>query len=264
MRRRALTILELLIAFSLFFVIFGVAVSALRVLGRQAGSATETLNQTQAALLLLERIRLEISSIVLNPVALPILHQDHSFVITRPNGTSIDFVTELRKKDGSRERRLIRYQAATKKKDKPEEGLALSKTVWQFNYPGEWHDEIKFPPGWKTFAGPKIESECVSAEQFRSLGTIVDMQWIFCYPHLEQGGKILPLEPEGRVFFRVKLALRASGSTRILPFTTLVGVSEPDLSQGYSTCPCLFQPCFNPAKPDCGCCLSHPGGGDQK
>jgi hypothetical protein len=250
MRRRAVSLPELSIAVGLLVIIIGVAISGLKLMGVEARNATETLNQTQSALLLMERIRLELSSIVLNRRQISALHQNNSFWISQPNGSSIQFVTES-VKDGNRERSLVYYQAKNPEDTKPGIGLELTKTVYRWNHMGEWQDQI-LPGQWPAgFIGPVIEQTKISRylkdqdAWLSSLGKIEDIQWIFQCP---PGG-----ESEGRVFFRVKLVLRAAGGSRLLLFTTLVGVSTPDIAAGLSSCPSLFANCFDPARPGQTC-----------
>ena len=61
-------------------------------------------------------------------VADPKDHEGNSFIISKPNGTSIQFVTE-RREAGARKRFLVYYEAKNFGGAKPKEGLSLRKTV---------------------------------------------------------------------------------------------------------------------------------------
>jgi hypothetical protein len=210
---------------------------------RQSTRAFYTLSQTQDALLLIETIRLELASLVLNPFSDANDHEGNSFLISKPNGTSIQFVMEKVEK-GKRNRYLVYYEAKNQTGPDATRDLSLRKIVWKFTQDSVWYDKIAFPPGWPSgWIGPVVE---VQDGKYKSL-SIQDMRWQY----------LVPAENEGRVFFRLKLVLRAAEGVRLLPFTTLVGVQTPDLPTMVSNCPCLFAPCFN-VTPTCDCCS---GGG---
>lgn len=249
--RRAITIIEVLIGSVLFVVLIGMVMLAMNTLGKQSSHAFEGITQTQDALMLLESIRLELSSMVMNPFHDPKEHEGNSFLISRPYGTSIQFVTERRDK-GKRERFLVYYEAKNDTGETPREGLILSKKVWEFKKPGTWSEAVQ--AGWpKDWVGKQVES--VEA-RYRNLN-VLDLRWFY----------LVPDENEGKVFFRVKLTLRGQGS-RLVPLTTLVGVATPDLPATISDCPCLFAPGFDAAKRDCNFCViqspatPEPDGGD--
>lgn len=238
------TVVEILIGSVILGLAVGMILSMFHGMTRQSAHAFHTLSQTQDALLLLETIRLELGSLVLNPFADARDHEGNSFLISRPNGTSIQFVTE--RQDGADRRRyLVYYEAKNLQKTSGKQGLALKKMVWKFQLDTPWYERVTFPPGWpSTWIGPLVETQ---EEKYKNL-LIQDMRWQY----------LVPMENEGRTFFRLKLVLEAAEGTRLLPFTTLVGVQTPDLPTAVSDCPCLFDVCFDPAKPNCTCCS---GGG---
>jgi hypothetical protein len=210
-RRRAITIVEVLIAAVLLVMIGGVLISAFGVLDRQSRTASDALWQTQEALELLDSIRTELGSMVLNPLPDPARHHGNAFIISQPNGTSIQFVTERRNGAG-RERRLVYYEARTAPAGAPG-ALALRKMSWRFDQPQAWTDPIVFPPGWPAgWLGPLAEME---ERRWKGLA-VEDMRWQHIVP---RSGREL--------FVRVKIVLRTE-TGRLLPFTTLVGVPIPD------------------------------------
>jgi hypothetical protein len=243
MSRRGLSMLEVLIGSVILALLIGISMAGFNMLGRQSKHAFESLGQAQEAQLLLETIRLELSSMVMNPFADPKDHEGNSFIISRPNGTSIQFVTE--KREGDRRQRYLVYYEARNEGDAAPPGLTLTKTVWKFTHDGTWGDKIRFPPGWPTdWIGPQVEKQ---KTKWQGLN-IQDMRWQY----------LVPDENEGRVFFRMKMVLKAREGTRLMPITTLVAVSTPDLPASISDCPCLFDARFDPNAPDCNVCITAP------
>lgn len=241
MTRRGLTFVEVLVGAVVMALLATIGLAGFHALGRQSGHATESLARVQEALLLLETIRLELASIVMNPFADPRDHEDNSFVISRPHGTSIQFVTE-RREGGDRRRHLVYYEATDRHPPGGSaRGLSLRKVVWRFDLEGTWNDRIRFPPGWpEPWIGPVVATE---DRRWERLG-IQDLRWQY----------LVPSEGEGRVYFRIKLVLRGPSSGRLEPYTTLVAVPTPDLPATVSDCPCMFAPCFQPSRPRCDCC----------
>lgn len=239
MKRRGFTLLELAVGTALFAVVGGILMQGFRMMTMQSQRASDMLGQTQAALLLLETLRLELGSMVMNPIADADEHEGNSFVISAPNRTSIQFVTERRTAAG-RERFLLSYEA-TRTAGRP---LALRKRTWRFTWMGAWMDQTaadgEWPPEW---VGPLVEDE---TRRYSALA-LEDLRW-----QCE-----VPGEQEGRVFVRVKLVLRA-GPSRLVPLSTLIALPTPDHTRDASECPCLMAPGFDPANPDCEFCL--PGG----
>ena len=92
--------------------LMGVIFTGTHMLTKQSKSIYDELGQTQEALHLIENIRLELASLVLNPFANAADHLGNSFLISKPNGTSIQFVTEKREGD-KRQRYLVSYEATT-------------------------------------------------------------------------------------------------------------------------------------------------------
>ena len=239
--RRGLSILEVLIASVILSVLITMATVGFNMLGKQSSHAFESLSQTQDALLLLETIRLELASLVMNPFAEPKDHEGNSFLISQPYGTSIQFVTE-RREGGARKRFLVYYEAKNFDGAKPKEGLRLRKTVWEFKKDGSWSESVK--TGWPAeWVGKKVEEQ---EARYKDLN-VMDLRWIY----------LVPDENEGRVFFRVKLTMKGQGN-RMIPLTTLVGAHTPDLPATISDCPCLFAPGFDPVKRDCTFCVIQP------
>ena len=135
------------------------------------------------------------------------------------------------------EARQVTSSAGTK-------NLVLRRIVWNFNQQSPWYARAEYPsnPWLSDWIGSVVETE---EAKFRGLH-IQDLRWRY----------VAPLENEGRVFFRVKMVLKSVDGGRFLPFTTLVGVTTPDLPTRIASCPCLFASCFKPAAPACGCCLN--------
>lgn len=246
--RRGLSIVEILIGSVIMALLVGFAMAGFNMLGKQSTHAFESLTQTQDALLLLESIRLELGSLVMNPFNEPKDHEGNSFLISRPYGTSIQFVTE-RREAGQRRRFLVYYEARNDKATtpdpgapKPRDGLTLRKKVWEFKKGGNWSDSVA--GGWpKDWIGKQVEDV---QTKWKSLN-VLDMRWLY----------LVPDENEGKVFFRVKLTLQGQGN-RLIPLTTLVGVATPDLPSTISDCPCLFAPGFDAARRDCTFCVIQP------
>lgn len=288
MRRRAFTLVEVLMTAALMTLAVGALVAGLGVMGRQTSHAGRGADRIDAALALLEQVRLELSSAVINPMAHPSQHLDNSILISKPNATSIQFVTE-QVVAGALERRLVYYEVTEssppkddldeepvddpppattaphalprgigpridvingaprkphaprlKPRSSPDARLRLKKTVWKFKHLAPWYDHIKFPPGWKeSWIGPVVEKV---DDAYADLG-LEDIRWQY----------MVPADPEGRAFLRVKLVLRAPGSSTLLPFTTMVALPSPDLPTRVTACPCLFAPCYATTQ-DCTCC----------
>jgi len=242
MKRRAASLVEILVASGLVAVIAGALFAGFGTFTRQSSRASERLWQTQEALLLLDGLHRELSGMVMNPVADPRLHQGNSFLISQPNGTSIQFVTEIAGTRGP-ERRLIYYEARTAPPGS-RGALALKKEAWIFRHHAPWTQVITFPPGWPSdWLGPAFPNE---EARWRRLG-IEDMRY----------EALLPQSGQPELFIRVKLTLRDAEGGGLLPFTTLVGIPLPPPATDVSACPCLNAPCFDPAHPDCGCCESY-------
>lgn len=241
MEKQGVTLLELLIAFGLFGLVSGAVFGSVDLLGRQSRQAFQAAAQTRAALMLIEQLRVELSSMVLNPFQDARYHEGNSFLISSPFGTSIQFVME--KRAGSkRERFLVYYEARDADPEVPGDGLVLRKRVWEFRPMSAWEDEIAFPAGWPVdWIGACVTDDTTS---FRDLD-LQDIRWEY----------LVPEENEGRVFFRTKLVLRSAQGASLLPFTTLVGVQTPDPPAQVSDCPCLLSPAYDPAAPDCGACM---------
>ena len=247
--RRAFTIVELMVSAAIMSTLMGVIFTGVHMLTKQSKSAYDELGQTQEALHLIENIRLELASLVLNPFASAADHQGNSFLISKPNGTSIQFVTEKREGD-KRQRYLVSYEATTAAAG----GLNLKKTVWQFNQVSSWLENLD-ASGWpSSWIGAVVEKE---EARYRGLG-IQDLRWQYLPPE----------ENEGRVFFRIKLVLKALDSDRMMPFGSLIAVSTPELPASISDCPCLFASCFIPWNSggkqklgNCSCCIT--GWSDQ-
>ena len=241
--RRAFTMVEVLIGSLILLLLMGISIAGFNMLGKQSKHAFESLSQSQEAQLLLENVRLELTSMVMNPFADPKDHEGNSFVISKPNGTSIQFVTE--KREGDLRKRYLVYYEAKNGGPKAPPGLSLSKTVWEFKHEGTWGNPIQFPPGWPAdWIGKQVEHH---EDKWKGLN-IQDMRWQY----------LVPDENEGRVFFRMKLVLKAREGARLMPITTLVAVSTPDLPASISDCPCLFHPRFDPATRDCHVCITAP------
>lgn len=238
MTRRGTTILELVVGFALLTVLIAIAVGCSNLLNRQSRRAFDSLGQAQEVTLLLENIRLELASMVMNPTEDARAHENNSFVISQPNRTSIQFVTE-RREGGERRRFLVYYEA---KDAVAGGGLTLTKTVWEFRNMGSWNNPIEFPAGWPPeWIGPVAEHHVTRFAALR----LSDIQWTY----------LAPDEKEGRVFFRIKLAVISAGG-RLVPFTTLVAVPTPDLPTAVSDCPCMFAACYDPATKNCDCCTA--------
>ena len=239
MKRRGISLPEVLLAAALIAVVGGALFSGLGTLTRQSSRAGERLWQTQEALLLMETIHRELSGLVLNALPDPRRHEGNAFLISQPNRTSIQFVTLVHGPSGP-ERRLVYYEARSAPPG-TKSALALRKQVWNFTHAGDWTQAITFPPGWPAgWVGQSVETE---EGRWKRLG-VEDMRW----------QALLPQSGEPELFIRVKLVLRDSEGGGLLPFTTLVGVPLPEPTAEVSDCPCLNLPCFDPKKPDCSCC----------
>ena len=238
MKRRAYSVLEVLIATVILGLVLGVAVSGFNMLNHRTRRAFDSLGRTQSALLLLETMRMELSSMVMNPVPAAKDHEGNSFIISKPNRTSIQFVTEKREPAGPA-RYLVYYEARSTPGPSPTSALTLRKMVWKFTRAGSWLNPIVFPPGWPAdWLGPQVE-----VRDYSDLG-LEDMRWQY----------LVPKDGEGRVFLRIKLVLKADAGGRLLPFTSLVSIPTPQTPAEASECPCVNAPCFDPAAPSCDCC----------
>lgn len=227
-----MTILEVLVGAVLGLMFLGVLHGGQRLLDRQSRQASDGVDQTHAALLLLETIRMDLEALVLNPVSHPDDHAGQSFLLSHPDGTSIQFVSE-RRLDGKPRRHLVHYAVTS-----AEEGLRLSRRAWAFQREEAWDERIEgsgFPAGW--IGAPEESQE----SEWKDLG-IQDLRWFF----------LAPEEDSGQVYFRVKLVVR-SPRGRSLPFTMLVAVPSPAPAGQISACPSVNAPCFDPAEPDCFC-----------
>lgn len=290
--RRGFTLVEVLVTAVLLTVAVTSLVLGMSFLGVQTEKTSRSTDQVDAAINLLETFRLELSNAVVNPMAHPSQHLGNSFLISKPNGTSIQFVTE-KNENGKLARYLVYYEvvetdpagdfdadepapapevsavdakdaqgpklylrnSGTRKLASVEPGkvrpraaaseqqkahLRLRKTVWRFEHPGPWFEEIKFPPGWnRDWIGKVVER----VDKYQDLG-LEDIRWQY----------FTPTDSEGRAFLRVKLVLRAHGSGVLLPFSTVISIPSPDMPVNVSDCPCLFSPCFDKNAPDCHCC----------
>lgn len=239
MRHHGVSLVELVVVAAILAVLMGGVYMATTQLNRQSSHASVGLTQVQEALLFLESVRMELSSIVMNPMADGSDHRGNSFTISEPNGSSIQFVTE-RFEGGFRKRHLIYYQARPKNGRDSANGILMTKKVWSFDQLTAWEQEITYPPGWPAaWIGPLEES---APDRWRDLG-LLDVRWQY----------LVPEEPEGRVFFRVKLVLGVPGKGRTVPLSTLIAVQTPDLPRDITACPSYFSGCFDPARPDCYC-----------
>lgn len=239
-RRRAATVLEVMISIALFALVLAGAAGGFRMMAKQSASAGDSLEQTRRAMAFLDEVRLELGSMVMNPFGDPRGHDCNSFVISRPFGTSIQFVT-AREVAGERKRFLVYYEAANPEGRARGTGLVLRKKVWEFTQDGTWMDRIEdgetWPAGW---IGELVE------ERELDLGgrALQDLRWQY----------LVPEEDEGRVFFRIRMVL-ATSTGRRLPFSTLVSVATPQLPADRSACPCLFATCYDPGEGNLDCCL---------
>jgi prepilin-type N-terminal cleavage/methylation domain-containing protein len=237
--KRGLTLVEILLGAVILSVIMGFATAGFNLLTRQSRHAFASLSQMQDAELLLETIRLEASSIVLNPFADARLHHGNSFIISEPHGSSIQFVMERQTPAGP-ERSLVYYEA--KPRPGAASGMMLRKMVWKFKRLAPWLDPIQFPPGWPAdWIGEPVEFQ---QDKFRSLN-FEDIQWLY----------YVPSENEGRVFLRVKMTLHPHDGGALIPLSTLIALTTPDPPATVSDCPCLFHPGFDPVKRDCNFCI---------
>lgn len=238
---QGVTVLELVLALGLFGLVAGAVFGSVDLMGRQSRQAFHATAQTRAALMLLEQLRVELSSMVLNPFQDARYHEGNSFIISRPYGTSIQFVME--KRNGpERERFLVYYEARDMDPEDPGNGLVLRKRVWEFHPRTPWVEAIDPRTSWPAdWIGACVTDDTSS---FQDLD-LQDIRWQY----------LVPEENEGRVFFRVKLVLRSAQGRTFLPFSTLVGLQTPDPPSQVSDCPCLLSPMYDPADPDCGACL---------
>ena len=240
--KRGFTILEVLIAAVVFALALGAVIYGYDAISRQSVHASAALDQMQEALLLIENLRMELSSLVMNPLNTDADHLGNSFYISKPYGSSIQFVTE-RTEGTTRNRYLVYYEARNAKPEDPVGRVVLKKQVWKFLNMQPWTQKITFPAGWpKEWIGPLVEEQEV---RFRKLD-LFDIRWQYQVPD----------ENEGRVFLRMKLILK-SGKERLLPMTTLVSIPTPDPPTRISGCPGFFAACFELAKRNCFC--SGPG-----
>jgi prepilin-type N-terminal cleavage/methylation domain-containing protein len=237
--RGGFTIPEVLLGLSILALLSSVSLSGFNILNRQSRSAFDSLGQLQEAELLLENIRLELSSIVLNPFADAREHEGNSILISKPNGTSIQFVIEKQER-GGRQRYLVYYEGGNMPGGGP--GTRLRKKVWKFERSAPWLDPIQFPPGWPAnWIGALVEDQ---DEKYRNLN-LVDIKWRY----------LVPGENEGRVFVRLNILLKPHDGAALIPLSTLVGITTPDPPATISDCPCLFHPDFDPTKRDCTFCI---------
>jgi prepilin-type N-terminal cleavage/methylation domain-containing protein len=235
MKKRGFTMLEVLIAVVIFVLALGAVVYGFDALSRQSKVASASLSQIQEALLLMETARMELASMVVNPVAFENEHLGNSFVISKPYGSSIQFVTE-RTEGGAKQRYLVYYEARNSKPGDAMAGLILKKQVWKFQRQQTWLEQITFPAGWPAdWIGPLVETQ---ESRYRDLN-LYDMRWQ-C---------LVPDQNEGRVFIRMKMILRM-GKGNFLPLTTLVAFNTPEDPGRRSDCPSLFSLCFKPKPKD--------------
>lgn len=236
--RRGFTLLEVLVAAGIFALALGAVITGYDALSRQNQHATVALNQMQEALLLVENVRMELSSMVMNPLNTDADHLGNTFIISKPYGSSIQFVTE-RAEGTSRSRYLMYYEARNSKPGDPGGRLVLRKQVWKFLNMQPWTEKITFPRGWPAaWIGPLVEEH---EARFRDLD-LHDMRWQYQVPD----------ENEGRVFLRMKMILK-SGKEKLLPMTTLVSIPTPDRPTTISGCPGFFAACYDMAKRNCFC-----------
>jgi len=247
-RRRATTLVEFMVGIVILATLIGVIFSLSNMMSRQSRYTYGNLSQTQDAFFLLENMRLELQSMVMNPFEDARDHEGNSFVISEPTGSSIQFVTEKRE-GNERKRFLVYYEAKRRSSSAREEGLSFRKIVWRWKQESPWYTKVSFPsnPWPAEWVGPIVETD---EGRFRGL-RLQEIRWRF----------VAPLENEGRVFFRVKMVLKAIEGNRFLPFSTLVGVATPDLPTRIAACPCLFSSCFTFERPSCSCCLTGGGAG---
>jgi len=232
---RGISVLELLIAAAILSLVIGVVINVVHTMTRQSSYAFNALSQIQDAMLLLETVRLELSSMVLNPFNDGSLHEGNSFLISKPLGNSIQFVTERR--EGAERQRYLVWYDASKSSTTPGCKL-LRKVVYRFNLKGSWETRLSStgPPWPEGSVGTVVETQ-----EFASL----PVNWI-------RWQYLVPEESEGKVFFRLKFILQAIEGKRLAPFTTLVGVHTPDIPTTISGCPCMFRSCFT--EKGCYCC----------
>ena len=237
MNRRGFSLIEVAIATTVFAVVVFVAVQGVSLLGRQSKTAYETLAQAQDVELLMETIRQELTAMVMNPLPAGQHHEGNSFLRSEPNHTGIQFVATRQTPTGMK-RCLVSYLASNVPGAPATAPLKLRKDVFEFTNEGPWTDRIQASTGWPAaWIGARLESE---ESRFNKLN-VMDIRWNFRDPPVG----------EGRVFFRVDLVVLGREGKRLLPFTTLVSVSTSGDPSSFAACPCLFQPCFNPADPNC-------------
>ena len=235
---RGFTVLETLIGGAVLASLAAVAIQGLGGMSRQSDRAGAILHQTQEALTLLETLRLELSSMVMNPLPEPANHRGNSLEIT-DDGRRLQFVAEHRQR-GRVERFLVAWGA-----EGPDGLRTLARHANAFLFRANWYTPAGRGGSWpQAWVGPTIPE---MSKRFDAV-PLADVRFDY----------LVPRELESRVYLRVKLVVRAAGG-RLVPMSTLVSLPTPDPRDDVSECPCLFSPGFDPAHPDCEACL----GGDQ-
>lgn len=131
MTRHGFTLVEILMTAALLTIAIGAMVAGMGVMGRQTSRGSLSADQVDLALNLLETVRLELASAVINPMSHPSQHLGNSILISKPNGTSIQFVTE-RPNAGKLERFLVYYEATeTETEDELDPEAALEDATRQ-------------------------------------------------------------------------------------------------------------------------------------
>lgn len=216
--RRGLTLVEVLVGTGMLVTLTAVLVAGSSALGRQSKAAFSAASQVQDALLLLETMRADMAGIVMNPLPDAEAHEGNSILVSQPNRTSIQFVTDRMEGDRTA-RSLVYYEATEAGAGRGPARLSLRRTVWRFERTEPWTRPIAFPPGWPAdWIGPVAAHD---EARFRDLD-LVQLRWDY----------LIPSEQEGRAFLRVKMVVRAG--SRLLPFSTLVPLRLPEAGTAIS------------------------------
>jgi len=231
--RRGVSLVDVLVAASLMGLLLGVSMGLLRLVEGSSRRIADRVQHLQQSLVMMEDIRCELASLHLNPLVDPRLHEGNSFRISRPNGTSIQFVNR-QDHDGKTVRRLVSYQVAAKGVDDP--GMVMTKSVWEFHREGAWNHRLpedEWPESW---VGRRVEHR-QEAYGLR----FIDFNWDY----------LVPVDDEGQVFFRVRAVIDTGRAP--FPLTWLVPLAIPPLMTEVSDCPCYFADCFERTR-DPHCC----------